>query len=932
MFLKNLTINGFKSFCEPSEIKFDKGISAIVGPNGCGKSNIVDALKWVLGEQKNRSLRANNMTDVIFKGTTEKKGLGRAEVRLTLVNENGLLPLDFNEVEVARIIYADGENEYYINKEKVRLKDIHELFFDTGVGKSAYSFMEQGKIDMILSNKPEDRRYIIEEAAGITKYKSRKNEAENNLNRANENIVRAQDIFSEVSKQYESMKKQADKAQRYMELKDNVRDLEIELGINRLMLQKNIKDRFSGKQSKVDEELAAIQEEIDSLENDVSEKMLKVNNLEQEKIDKHREIERTDGEIKALNVKNSALRDKEATISASLRADEEKLGRLDKTIADTDEELAAVDDERFETVSKINSIEKDISRHNDMISQIDIDLKKNEEQIRTLHGLIKDLAAEQAGKRGHLKEITDALIVKIEESLNVFDMNSREIMTLKESVGNDIPRVREEFRTRRQFLEDVLKIRNIPSDSSTFFQQLEDFGKHLQELENKLGLAGENVNKYVKATEIFMNDIFSPEGIIQRKRKTEHEIAELDKRMHNCRTEIENLEKNSEVKEEQKENYRKLVEEAKVIYSTLLEKQKSFDREIQRITKIKNEYIAQKAEIERTIKSRNDELEDVQYEIDENDGLLRKERSNKKKIEDRINELENLIQTESEKMSQQQLRMRSINESFLRKKSEIEELKLKLAEVDTTINEIYRNAYDNLSINLKEYENTEKYNTGRESSVIRESLSNIKSSMMSLGQVNMAAMQECESLKERYDLLLSQLEDLQKGKEDLLTIINELNGKSQEMFEKTYVEIRKNFQMIFSKLFNGGKADILLTDPENLLETGIDVEVQPPGQTRKSITLLSGGQRTMTAIALMFATFMVKPSPFCLLDEIDAALDEANVTRFIELVQDFKDQSQFVMITHNKKTMSAANVMYGVTQETMGVSKIVSAKFIEKIL
>ena len=932
MFLKNLTINGFKSFCEPSEIKFDKGISAIVGPNGCGKSNIVDALKWVLGEQKNRSLRANNMTDVIFKGTTEKKGLGRAEVRLTLVNENGLLPLDFNEVEVARIIYADGENEYYINKEKVRLKDIHELFFDTGVGKSAYSFMEQGKIDMILSNKPEDRRYIIEEAAGITKYKSRKNEAENNLNRANENIVRAQDIFSEVSKQYESMKKQADKAQRYMEFKDNVRDLEIELGINRLMLQKNIKDRFSGKQSKVDEELAAIQQEIDSLENDVSEKMLKVNNLEQEKIDKHREIERTDGEIKALNVKNSALRDKEATISASLRADEEKLGRLDKTIADTDEELAAVDDERFETVSKINSIEKDISRHNDMISQIDIDLKKNEEQIRTLHGLIKDLAAEQAGKRGHLKEITDALIVKIEESLNVFDMNSREIMTLKESVGNDIPRVREEFRTRRQFLEDVLKIRNIPSDSSTFFQQLEDFGKHLQELENKLGLAGENVNKYVKATEIFMNDIFSPEGIIQRKRKTEHEIAELDKRMHNCRTEIENLEKNSEVKEEQKENYRKLVEEAKVIYSTLLEKQKSFDREIQRITKIKNEYIAQKAEIERTIKSRNDELEDVQYEIDENDGLLRKERSNKKKIEDRINELENLIQTESEKMSQQQLRMRSINESFLRKKSEIEELKLKLAEVDTTINEIYHNAYDNLSINLKEYENTEKYNTGRESSVIRESLSNIKSSMMSLGQVNMAAMQECESLKERYDLLLSQLEDLQKGKEDLLTIINELNGKSQEMFEKTYVEIRKNFQMIFSKLFNGGKADILLTDPENLLETGIDVEVQPPGQTRKSITLLSGGQRTMTAIALMFATFMVKPSPFCLLDEIDAALDEANVTRFIELVQDFKDQSQFVMITHNKKTMSAANVMYGVTQETMGVSKIVSAKFIEKIL
>lgn len=932
MFLKNLTINGFKSFCEPSEIKFDKGISAIVGPNGCGKSNIVDALKWVLGEQKNRSLRANNMTDVIFKGTTEKKGLGRAEVRLTLVNENGLLPLDFNEIEIARIIYADGENEYYINKEKVRLKDIHELFFDTGVGKSAYSFMEQGKIDMILSNKPEDRRYIIEEAAGITKYKSRKNEAELNLNRANENIVRAQDIFSEVSKQYESMKKQADKARRYMELKNSVRDLEIELGINRLMLQKNIKERFVDKQSKVDEELAEIQQEINSIESTVSEKMVMVNELEQEKIDKHRESERTDGEMKALNVKNAALRDKEATISSSLKSDDEKLYRLDKIIADTDEELAAVDDERFETVSKISGMEKDISRHNEVIAQIDMDLKKSDEQIRALHSLINDLATQQMGMRGHLKEITDALIVKIEESLNVFDMNSRMIMTLKENVGNDIPRVREEFRTRRLFLEDVLKIRNIPSDSSAFFQQLEDFGRHLQELEDKLGIAGDNVHKYVKATEIFMNDIFSPEGIIQKKRKIEHEIAELDKRMYNCRTEIEGLEKNCKTKDEQKEKYRKLVEEAKVIYSTLLEKQKSFDSGIQRITKIKNEYIAQKSEIERMIKVRNEELEDVRCEIDEIDAQLSKERGNKKKIEERISELEQMIQSESEKMLQQQQNMRLINESFLRKKTEIEELKLRLAEVDTTINEIYHNAYENLSVNLKEYENSEKYNTGRDAAAIRESLSEIKNSVTSLGQVNMAAMQECESLKERYDLLMSQLDDLQKGKEDLVAIISELNGKSQELFEKTYAEIRKNFQMIFSKLFNGGKADILLTNPENFMETGIDVEVQPPGQTRKSITLLSGGQRTMTAIALMFATFMVKPSPFCLLDEIDAALDEANVTRFIELVRDFKDQSQFVMITHNKKTMSAANVMYGVTQETMGVSKIVSAKFIEKIL
>lgn len=930
MFLKKIVINGFKSFCDPSEINFDKGISAIVGPNGCGKSNIVDALKWVLGEQKNRSLRANNMTDVIFKGTVDKKGLSRAEVRLTVVNDDNILPLEFNEVEVARIIYADGENEYYINKEKVRLKDIHELFYDTGVGKSAYSFMEQGRIDMILSNKPEDRRYIIEEAAGITKYKSRKNDALLKLAKADENILRVQDILAEVSKQYENMKKQAEKAEKYKLIHDRELELEIEVNVNRLMTQKEIKNNFSTKLESIAEELAEIKEKVNSLEGDVADKMLQLNQLGTEKIDNNRELIQLEGEIKLLNSRSSMFRDKVTGLSASLKSDEDKIALVDRKLLEVEEEMEEVDESKYEVQERISGILKDIERYEENRKQIDIDIQRIEENALGKKRDIENQGKELEEKRTHLKEITDQLIVKIEDSLNRFDLNSREIVTLKENISSDIENVLKEFRIRRNFLEDMISVRYLPSHSEDFFAKLEEFYRQLKDTETKLASAGVNVSKYVKATEIFMNDIFSPEGMIQQKRKIEHEIATINEKIKVFKVEMEQFYGELDLKEGQKEKYKELASESKVTLSTLREKQNSIERDLQRIQHMRAEYKNSKSELQKSVKRFQEELEEVYGEIDETEYAAAEAVKRKNGLEQRIEELDRTIQAENSKMSEQQKHIREINEAYMAKKESVDRFHIKLAEVDATISSIYDNFYENLSINLKDYENKEQYKTNRDYSQIRSELAELKTEKGSLGSVNLLAIEECKSLEERHSLLVAQLDDLKIAKKDLLRVIDELNSVSEELFVKTYHEIRKNFQAIFAKLFDGGRADILLTMPDHILETGIDITAQPPGQTSKSITLLSGGQRTMTAIALMFATFQVKPSPFCLLDEIDAALDEANVIRFIGLLQEFKEQSQFVMITHNKKTMSAANVLYGVTQESMGVSKIVSAKFIEK--
>ncbi|OHD16027.1 MAG: hypothetical protein A2Z98_04320 [Spirochaetes bacterium GWB1_27_13] len=932
MFLKKLVISGFKSFCDYSEVGFVKGISAIVGPNGCGKSNIVDAIKWVIGEQKTKMLRADNMTDVIFKGTETRKGLGRCEVRLTIVNDQNILPIEFNEVEISRIIYASGENEYYVNKQRVRLRDIHELFFDTGVGKSAYSVMEQGKIDLILSTKPEDRRYIIEEAAGITKYKVKREDALSKLHQADENIVRIKDIINEVKKQYDSMKVQAEKAEKYKDLYDKEINLEIELNLNRISRLKQGKDELKEEFETAEKELGEVKDHIENLSDDVEEKMVFLNELENKKIDAQRQLFQIDSDSKVLFSRESLLKDQLITLTSNSKADNDKIKFVLVKIEEIEDELISIQETKEEFDEKIIGLIKDTEFYSNSINNIDLEIKSADEWSIDLKKKIEQSNRDLEQKRVKHKQVTDKLVEKIEQSLNTIEVHSSEILTLKSNLKTSISTVIEELPKRRAFIDDILKVGYVSGESKELLKMLEDLSNKLKVIENKLVVADENTKKYIDITEIFLDDIFSPEGILQQKRHIEHDISETIENIKNYNNEIENIQLEVLTKKNKREEYKEVLNELKINLSTLKEKKNSIDKEVNRIISLKNNYETNKEELQQKIKFAENKIEEIRDQLEDIEDKIIERKTAKSSFEKKLKEFDIEIQKENVRLSEQNKYIREINNRLIAKQTQVEKLKIRITETDTTINNIYDGFYENFSINLTEYESKGGFITNRNYDEIRKELSEVRTQKHGLGNVNLMAIEECKSLSERYKLLTEQLTDLEKAKKDIIEMIGEINKVSEELFLKTFNQIKTNFHKLFRKLFDGGNSDIVLTNPENLLETGIEIIAHPPGQKTKSITLLSGGQRTMVAISLMFATFLVKPSPFCLLDEIDAALDEENVTRFISLLNDFKSTSQFIMITHNRKTMTASDVMYGVTQEEKGVSKIVSAKLIERTL
>ena len=419
--------------------------------------------------------------------------------------------------------------------------------------------------------------------------------------------------------------------------------------------------------------------------------------------------------------------------------------------------------------------------------------------------------------------------------------------------------------------------------------------------------------------------------MLHQKRDIEHDIQELMNNTKNFNNLIEKTIIESENKKIKKDEYKELINDIKVNLSTMREKKNSIEKEVSRIYSLKTNYQTNRDELTQKIKFNEQRIKTLRDEITQIESELARQKEDKIVNEKNLRETDTQIQKENIKVSEQNKYIREINNRLIVKQSQLEKLNIKKTEVDTTITNIYDGFYDNFSINLTEYESKGGYNSNRGYEDVRKDLSEVRASKHSLGNVNLMAIEECKSLSDRYNLLTEQLEDLEKAKKDILKMIEEINKVSEELFIKTFNQIKVNFHKLFRKLFDGGSADMVLVNPENILETGIDILAHPPGQKTK-VLLYFRGQRTMTAISLMFATFLVKPSPFCLLDEIDAALDEENVARFINLLNEFKESSQFVMITHNKKTMVAADVMYGVTQEEKGVSKIVSAKFVEKDL
>ncbi|HHT9144851.1 MAG TPA: chromosome segregation protein SMC [Candidatus Wunengus sp. YC61] len=1200
MKLKKLELFGFKSFAEKTEILFEDGITVIVGPNGCGKSNVIDAVKWVLGEQSAKSLRGNEMADVIFNGTDKRPSLGYAEVSLTIQNNKGLLPLEYTEVCITRRLYTSGESEYLVNKQASRLKDIRELFLDTGFSTSAYSVIEQGNVEALLQADSHERRFLFEEAAGISKFKARKKSALSKLEHVEQNLLRVGDIIEELQKQLRSVKIQASRARKYQEYVEHLKKLKVGLSlrnyrdlkgkkvsvseqighieeqskktvedINELEIQiheiedaieqlaqqlaqrqtdmMNLESQISKNQDKVkydherikelDTQREKYSEQQKSLENKVSETNNKVtetktllNALEQEisrlvEVQKTKETEQKQivfecdllyqgieekksevisilqkesslqNEIGSLSTENDALKSRkmrlakrqeeiqtfvEALISKHHETTNEKNALTDE-FNSLDQKLSTSKGRIQELVSIIRSLDEQINQQKQLQSSktsryevlMDYEMrsegvgagamaileeaKKSNASVKGIQGMIADLlkvelpyalAIETAlGERvqGIVTDTTDNAVQALTflqnnqkghaiffplDRINGNTTVPEEILQKPDVVGiasklvngteavckviggflnntivvknlNAALSLNSHSRTvrcvtldgdllepegtisggKRQGQVGIIsrksELKKIEEELVQIQQTLEKFGHDKRILIDELtGLEVETAQLAKRIDQVNIQRFSRDNELTQNERKREELVAEKkinENEMEEIHVELEKACEREKVLQDELrhlgEQHRQL--ELQVEESSMLVKEKEqLKKNVQdEITALKVS-LAQRQEKRDGLSSAQNKLHvelremqaQIQYIINESQNCLQK----KQKAEEEIKQLEILI-------SEFQAKKVALEETITSLQAEREERDLKVMELNTSLEEkradikqteqqlqelkLKENEYQIRILNLEERVREEYQldlssldaTTGEISlelmtttqaettdaatppidfweSVSKE-IEEYQGKVERLGNVNLEAIKEHDELEIRETFLVNQKEDLEKSKDALQNLIQKINHTSRELFEKIFNDIRQNFQAMFRKLFGGGKADLILEENVDMLEAGIDIVAQPPNKELRSITLLSGGEKVMTTVALLFAVFQSKPSPFCILDEVDAALDESNINRFTHILKEFTTDTQFLVITHNKVTMSVANVLYGITMQEPGVSKRVAVKF-----
>lgn len=919
MFLKSLEIFGFKSFPDRSRIEFLDGITALLGPNGCGKSNVVDAVKWVLGEQSSKSLRAEKMEDVIFSGTENRKPLNVAEVVLTFSNDSGMLPLDVSEVEVKRRLYRSGESEYFINNTPAKLKELKELFFDTGVGKSAYSIMEQGKIDQVLSNKPEDRRFIFEEAAGITKYKIRSAEAERKLEKTEENMQQAESILSEVKRSYDSLKKQADKTDRYKELRRSLFETELDIALLKLrgfFEEKHAKEVHIEGLKKKEEDLSASISHLTSL---LEEKAGIITSMEARRIENQQKLYRIglDIENKKNLVRNFEERCREIdrqieAYRGKEKSVKDKILALHGEIDDKEKLLKNIDERLKETAENIKRYKAKIGAAAEQIARNDRTAAENE----------KEIFQEEKNQKIYqedLKKITEDIVRELDKELKETGYTHTARERAEETLVHGLEELKIILRKRLQLIEDELKI----NASGNYDKLAESVKETLSEGIAKAAEIYGSFAEYKKTVPVFIDEFLSPEGIIIKKREIDSMISDSAEKASSLRLRIKELHNENRELAKNMEAARQIQESLKVEEAGMMSRSSFLTDSIKRLRKNIDDFEVQikensieigscsqkKKETEKKIK---DILDEEKKLSDMNSGIIKD-----------LAKLEQGISKHNSYLTDREKSVRAKKEDLEQVKQQMIKLNVSHATIETEIRNIYENFRENNSKDLRDYE-AGIYEIKTSAKELRDKLLRSKNDIKNLGQINLLATEEFAEVKERFDSLTAQMEDLKTAREELRKITKEIKNESEELFLKTFDQIKKNFLIIFRRLFNGGRAELKIIDDSNILVSGIDIYARPPGKKLENIVLLSGGERTLTAVALLFATFMVKPSPFCILDEIDAALDENNVGNFINLLMEFGSKSQFVIITHNKKTVTGAKTFLGVTMEESGVSKIIS--------
>ncbi|MDR0684717.1 MAG: AAA family ATPase [Spirochaetaceae bacterium] len=926
MFLKSLDIFGFKSFADKTHIEFADGITALLGPNGCGKSNVVDAIKWVLGEQRSGALRAEKMEDVIFNGTEARKSLGVAEVTLTLANDNGILPIDMPEVQIKRRLYRSGESEYSINSQERRLKEIRELFWDTGVGKAAYSVMEQGKIDQALSSKPEERRYLFEEAAGITSFKVKTRDAELKIAKYDENIRQVEALLKEVKRNYDTLKTQAEKTVRFRALRDEIFALERDIQLLRLKQFRDLRDERCENIRLKTAERDTLRRELEEINRSVQDFLDEVNSLEQEFVEGQKTLFglAKDKEALANEVKLVAEQQHECKNQINQNEGKERssMSRIEELRDDADEQDGIVRDLR----KKVSGIEENIASFEENIKISASRVGENEETIRSDEAAIKRFEEKRAVSERELETITDDIVAALDAGLKEAGYSAAERRKTQVALLDSLRRLDALLKGKAALLSDMAAAAGRGTSG------VDEIGRTAESLAAALVKAAEEAefasalfDAYCKSSPTFIDEFLAPEGIITKKRALDGEIRACKDGVVARREHISGLRRDNEGLGERIAEYRQTLHGLQVNKTQMQAQAEAADSRARLIRR-------QLAEQEALLKSIQDELFLARKRRDDLEERISQAESDIADIEKRgaalgadLEKLQKDIERRNKDVSGKRDTVNKRMEAVNRLNQQLERLQVELATSEHDIENIQENFRETHSRDLLEFEER-IYTITALPADLREQLNAARGSSRELGSINYGAPEEFEETKERYEFLANQMDDLQKARADLENIAAETRAIASERFMANYNKIKTNFHNMFRRLFGGGQAQLRLSDPNHVLESGIEIFAQPPGKKLENITLLSGGEKSMTAVALLFATYMVKPSPFCFLDEIDAALDEDNVGRFVQLLREFGSKSQFIIITHNKKTVTGAATLLGVTMEEKGITKTIAIR------
>ena len=1089
MYLKQLEIVGFKSFADKTRLTFDPGLIAIVGPNGCGKSNVSDAIRWVLGEQRPTALRCSKLVDVVFNGTDTRKPLGLAEVSITFADCEKELGTDYHEVTITRRVYRDGSGEYLINKQPSRLKDVQHLFMGTGIGTSSYSVMAQGQIDAILSSKPEDRRAVFEEAAGITKFKADRKEALRKIEQTEQNLVREADILREMKRQIGSLQRQVGKAQRYKELRDELRGLDIYVSKQKihefdLVLEQNAANRqeiekaieeatavvveAEQQQQQLHQEIHALEEHLQELAQEQAaadgayQRATEVIGVNRQRIEEYRSFAERDGreiadtrrQLEDVKMQSESLAQKTQLLGDSLAAAREALEqaeavfqtsqqkidtlRLSVQTARTDsvqcDRRAAADRDE---IARLEAAAREAIIRNERLAADEAQLKlsvaaaeKNLAEIKeradaaraveaeaserfhsaktsleTLRQEIQDardhlgeMQAEAAAKEAQLamlkdeakaKIVLEGVLESIEGDVKIVALpTGKEGVTLAagDRLVDHFPIPEESRETAEDLLGDVVLVEGengafglsaSVESSSGRKSPITATEESLTELKDRIEAARETLATGAERSAALSQQLAEAETRLAESRRAaaqaEGEEAMVARDAATVRTRLEavtaelqvvmqanadDVEKRKQLAEDLESTIAKrdaLMDSVTTMQEELMALETENVRESQQLTE--RRIAASQMEQELSFVGQQSEsaaqrLEELQRAIDGRESGIRGYEDSIRRLTEESGDLLDSLSELKDKAAECHARMDDerarrgemmqkitvADQAVATKRAGLDQardfrgkLEVQAAESTMRRQNIYEHLQDEYGLFadavLREPDPEWKKGVVPPMDELEKTVGKLQSEIAALGPVNMVAIDECRELEERYAREKAQEEDLLAAKTQIMELITNLNTTSGDMFRKTFEQANQNFQTMFTKLFGGGEARlVLLENEEDPLECGIDIIARPPGKRPQSVTLLSGGERTMTAVALLFSIFMIKPAPFCMLDELDAALDDANIGRFVSQLQEFLAQSQFLIITHNQHTIAGSDLVYGVSQQEKGVSRIISMR------